>query len=205
MKEPRRPVLPTCGVRLSRRSAVKQVGGWAIYVGVATVAACGRTPLGDPLGEFIGDDDDDDDAVTTQTPTPTATETPVPCTCTPVQGALLGLNASDVDVGTFAVNSALKLFVCHDAAGYYAMSDACTHSGTHIIDNGSFNPGNLDAGFTCGLHGSHFQGDGLHGSSDAGPAPVNSSLVHYLLTIDGAGELYIDLTVVVDRSCRCTS
>lgn len=202
MKKPLRTLAPACGASLSRRSAVKQVGGWMIYLGTVTVAACGRTPLGDPLGDFIGDDDDDD-AVTTLTPTPTATPTPEPCECVPFSGSSLGLNASALPVNAFAVNNGLKIFVCHDADGFYAMSDLCTHAGNHILDNGgsSFNTNNLGGGFRCGYHSSTFSGNGLR---TGGPAPVGSFLTHYLLTIDGGGALYINQTVIVDPTCRCT-
>jgi Rieske Fe-S protein len=191
----------TCGARLSRRTAIRQVGGWTIYLGALTVAACGRTPLGEPLGGFIGDDDDDD-AGTTVTPTPTLspTPTPEPCTCDPISGAPLSLNVSMLPVNSFAVKSGLQIFVCHDAAGFYAMSDLCTHAGNHILNNGTFNTANLANGFRCNYHGSTFDGNGLR---SGGPAPAGSYLFHYLVTIDGSGELYIDQTKLVEPSCRC--
>ena len=84
MKKPLRTLPRACGPTLSRRSAVRQVGGWTIYLGAVTVAACGRTRFGDPLGTIIpGDDDDDDDIATTPTVTLTPTPTPAACTCSP--------------------------------------------------------------------------------------------------------------------------
>lgn len=200
MKKPLRTLPPACGASLSRRSAVRQVGGWAIYLGAVTVAACGRTPLGDPLGGFLPGDDDDDVA-TTPTVTLTPTPTPAACTCLPVAGAAVGLNRTDVPLNAFAVNGGQAVFICHDALGFYAMSDVCTHASTHIIVNGSFNPGNLSAGFTCGSHGSTFNGEGAQTGI---PAPAGSFLTHFLLTVDGAGDLFLDKAVIVDHTCRCT-
>jgi len=205
MKKPLRTLPPACGSKsLSRRNAVRQVGGWAIYLGAVTVAACGRTPLGDPLGGFIPGDDDDDDAATTPTTTLTPTPTPLPCTCDPVSGAPLGINASALPVGAFAVNTGLKLFLCHDAAGFYAMSDLCTHASLHMIDYGAatYNPNTNDlaAGFRCGHQNSRFNAEG---AQTQGPAPAGSYLQHYLLTKDAAGDLFIDVTKIVDFTCRC--
>lgn len=202
MKKPLRMLPPACGASLSRRSAVRQVGGWAIYLGAVTVAACGRTPLGDPLGGFSPGDDDDDDTATTPTVTLTPTPTPAACTCTPASGTALGINASAIPLNGLAVNAGMKLFLCHDAAGYYAMSDRCTHAGLSMLDNGatSYNTNNLAAGFNCGWHGSDFDGQG---EQTGGPAPAGSYLTHYLLTIDGTGALYVDLAVIVNYTCRC--
>lgn len=207
MKKPLRTLPPeTCGVRLSRRTAVRQVGGWALYIGTVTAAACGRTPLGEPLGGFIPGDDDDDGGTNSPTPTQTLTPTPTPepCTCEPFTGAPLGLNISAfTTMNMFAVNNTLKLFICRDELGFYAMSDLCTHAGNHILNNGgsSYNTNNLDGGFTCGYHGTHFNSNGMR---DSGPAAAGSFLTHYLLTINpGNGELYIELGVIVDPSCRC--
>lgn len=191
----------TCGARLSRRKAIRQVGGWTIYLGALTVAACGRTPLGDPLSGFIPGDDDDD-AATTGTPTPilSPTPTPEPCTCSPVSGAPVSLNISDLPLNSFATNAAQGLFICHDAMGFYGMSDLCRHAAEHIIPNGTFNTSNLSGGFRCNVHGSTYDGNGLRTGA---PAPAGAYLYHYLVTIDGTGELYIDQTKVVDPSCRC--
>lgn len=173
-----------------------------IYVGTVTVAACGRTPLGDPLGNFIGGDDDDD-AVTTLTPTPTATPTPEPCECLPFQGSPTGLTVSTLPVNSFAVNNGLGIFICHDVAGFFAMSDLCVHS-EHLGSNGStFNTSNLGSGFLCSHAGSRFNGngEGIGGPADDIDPPYQ--LQHYLLTIDGAGALYLNQTVFVDPTCRC--
>lgn len=202
MKKSLRTLPLTCGARLSRRSAVRQVGGWAIYLGVATVAACGRTPLGDPLGDFIGDDDDDD-AATTLTPTPTATETPIPCSCTPVSGSGTGLNMSDIPVNSFAVNAGAGIFICHDAAGFFAMSDRCIHNERMASNGSTYSTSNLGGGFRCSHQNSQFNGNGEGIGGPAGNAEPPYNLQHYLLTIDPSGELFLDQAILVDRFCRC--
>lgn len=190
-------------VSQERRQAVRQVGGWLIFTGLATIGACGRTPLGDPLGEFIGDDDDDVLTTGTPTATPTATGTPAACECpTAAVGSPTGLNVSDFSVGEYAFNSGLNLFVCRDGAGFYAMTALCTHNqcvmGTQA---GNMDYTNLSGGFSCSCHGSNFN---ANGERTSGSAPAGSVLNHFRLSIDGTGAIYVDLTPPFeDKDCRC--
>lgn len=211
------PVLAHCDsecgshpLRVNRRHAVRKLGGWFIFSGLASMATasgCGRTPLGDPLGSDIGPGgDDDDDAITTittTTPPPSPTPTPEPCSCT-LQGASSGLTTSSIAENQFAFQPALNLFICHDALGFYCMSDVCPHAGEHIgsAQAGNWNPLNLAGGFRCFKHGSTFDGNGLR---TGGPAPVGSNMTHYRLSIEsGTNALWYDLAVIVEPDCRCT-
>lgn len=197
-------VPPACGATLPRRDVIRRVGSWVIFSGTVTAAACGRTPLGDPIdGIFPGDDDDDDG--TTPSPTQTLTPTPTPeaCSCDPVSGSPTGLFVADLSVGSFAASSALSTFICRDNSGFYAMADNCLHTASnHIIDNGTFNESNLAAGFRCNYHGSQY---GANGNVTNGPAPLGSFLIHYLLTIHPTtNELHLDKARLVEPTCRCT-
>lgn len=199
MKKPLR-VVPPCGATLPRRTVLRRVGSWVILTGTVTAAACGRTPLGDPLDGFFPGDDDDDG----MTPTPTLTPTPTPeaCSCDPVSGSGTGLFVADLAVGSFAASSALSTFICRDDSGFYAMADNCLHTASnHIIDNGTFNENILAAGFRCNYHGSEY---GPNGNVTNGPAPIGGFLIHYLLTIHPTtNELHLDKARIVDPTCRC--
>lgn len=182
---------------VSRRVVVRRVGNWLIYVGgLSAVAACGRTPLGDPFG--VGGDDDD--ISSNPTPSPSPTPSIPPCgECEVPSGAPTGLNRSDLPVNSVAFNIGLSLFVCHDAAGYYAMSALCSHAGCNIGAQGNFTTGNVGAGFACDCHGSQFDGNG-----EVTVGPALSPLLHYRLSTDGTGAIFVDQTPPFpDVDCRC--
>lgn len=187
---------------VSRRTALRRVGGWVVFGGLASITglapACGRTPLGDPLGSGIGPDDDDDGTIPTGSPTPTPT--PEACDCA-LAGAPTGLTIGDLPINTYAHRPGQGVYLCHDSLGFYAVSVYCTHAGTNM-GAGAGNPGNLGNGWTCPSHGSHFDGNGERTS---GPAPDGSVLTHYRVTIEqGTDEIWMDLAVIVEKDCRCT-
>ena len=199
---------PPC---IDRRNATRRVGGWLIFGaatgGLATINACGRTPLGEPVGDFIiGDDDDDDDGGTTITTVPTVSGTPTPgvCECPGVEsGSPTGLTTSDLSVGEYAFHAGLQIFLCRDAGGYYAMSSICTHSSCNMgTQGGNMDFNNLAGGFSCSCHGSSFNSNG---ERTGGPAPVGSVMLHFRMSFDAGNQIYIDkVAPFEDKDCRCT-
>lgn len=115
-------------------------------------------------------------------------------------GVEFGL-ASDVaeNSGTYFAEAAA--FVCRDANGYYAMTSICTHQqcnmGSQGVGCGIRDDMDLTQGLRCCCHLSEYDGNG---AVTMGPAP--DDLVHYAVTIDGDGVLYVDPESVVDPTER---
>jgi Rieske Fe-S protein len=119
--------------------------------------------------------------------------------CGEENGQMANCAATAIGVGdaaTLAVGQArwiesIKVFVCHDSGGYYAMDSQCTHIGTDIkfVDEAS--------GFKCPLHMSTFT---FNGKVTMGPATVD--LPHYSLCATESGLLVVDTTKKVTADTR---
>jgi Rieske Fe-S protein len=94
-------------------------------------------------------------------------------------------------MGTGTYFSAMKLFVCRDAGGLYALSAACTHAGVTINFQAS------TGGFRCFAHGSRFD---LGGEVTRGPA--RSPLSHFLVCVGSDGTVQIDARTTVNAATR---
>ena len=170
-----------------------------IYIGALSTIGCGRTPLGDPFGTG-----GDDSTTLTPTPTPSGSATPTPTAapcgdCSAPTGFDSGLVKASVPVNSVAYDSGHKIFLCHDATGFYAMTSLCTHLQCDMGGpSGVYSASNLGGGFHCNCHGSNFFADG---SVKNGPA--GSALFHYKVAIDPGQRIFIDQGVIVAITCRC--
>ncbi len=106
-------------------------------------------------------------------------------------GPISAGSASSVSVGTYKAIASYNLFLCRDAQGFFAMSSACPHAGC-TVSVGSTQ-------ITCACHGATFD---LNGQNPT--APANAPLAHYALSIDAAGNIYIDNSVSVSPTTRAT-
>jgi Rieske Fe-S protein len=97
-------------------------------------------------------------------------------------------NVSDVPLGSLVIAAGLFL-VGHDAQGIYAMSMQCPHKGCAVVFEGE----RLD----CPCHHSKFD---RNGNVLVGPA--TSPLPHLAVTIDGAGNIFVDKYATVGLSVR---
>ncbi|HEX8954018.1 MAG TPA: Rieske (2Fe-2S) protein [Polyangia bacterium] len=84
-----------------------------------------------------------------------------------------------------------RVMVVRDAAGLYAMTSICPHEQCDV----QFAPNTHD--FQCPCHLSTFD---FNGGLTMGPA--TTGLVHYLVTIDGSGNVVVDLQTNVPPSTR---
>jgi thiosulfate dehydrogenase [quinone] large subunit len=117
-------------------------------------------------------------------------------------GGVCGTNTVAVgNVSDVAVNDAIlrqtpttDVFICHDAAGFYAVDAGCTHFG---CDVGLKAAKDLTQGFLCPCHGATYDAQGENPTT---PAP--SPLPHYSLCLEDSGTLVVDLDVNVDASFR---
>jgi Rieske Fe-S protein len=102
-------------------------------------------------------------------------------------------NVSSLPQGTLRAISGEGVAIGRDAAGIYALSLICTHSGCDMSVDGSVSAGSID----CFCHGSVFNSQGavLRG-------PAQTSLPHLLVTEDAAGNLTIHGQQVTDASTR---
>ena len=100
---------------------------------------------------------------------------------------------SSIAVGTLHALAGQGVAVGRDGSGIYALSLICTHEGCDISTAGSVSA----SGIRCDCHGARFDGQGnlLQG-------PARSSLVHFLVTKDTAGQLTIHTTETVGSSTR---
>jgi Rieske Fe-S protein len=105
------------------------------------------------------------------------------------EGPFAAGNVADAPIGT------LSFVLGRDDAGIYAMTGVCTHTRCSMLADGS-----IDAtGLYCSCHGSRFD---RVGKVTKGPA--RRALKHYLVEVDGTGELTIQAGEVVDASTRLT-
>lgn len=102
-------------------------------------------------------------------------------------------NVKDVPIGTLEPVGGQAVAVGRDAAGLYAMSLFCTHAECDMSQQGSVSP----AGIACNCHGSRFDANGgvIHG-------PARTPLEHFLVTVDGAGNITINTQQAVSADTR---
>jgi cytochrome b6-f complex iron-sulfur subunit len=100
---------------------------------------------------------------------------------------------SSVTAGTLRPLEGQGVALGRDANGIYALSLLCTHEGCDISSGGSVSA----SGIQCGCHGARFDAQG-----NVVQGPARSSLVHFLVTRDAAGQLTIHTTESVDPSTR---
>jgi Rieske Fe-S protein len=91
-------------------------------------------------------------------------------------------NASAVTLGTLSAIEAGPAAIGKDAAGIYALSLVCTHSGCDIRSGGQVSAGEI----VCGCHGSVFDAQGA-----VIEGPATEPLPHLTVTEDATGELTI--------------
>jgi Rieske Fe-S protein len=100
-------------------------------------------------------------------------------------------DAASLAVGQARYVDGLKVFVCRDSGGYYAMDAECTHIGTTV----NFN--DAKTGFSCPLHGSTFNFDGK-----VTMGPATTDLPHYELCTTESGLLIVDTSKKVTEDTR---
>ena len=152
----------------------------------STVASACSSPHAPSLPGPGGDADDD--AVTDETTPPADDATD----CTGTAGIDRGAVADFPDgawrlVGTTRTT---KIIVGHDAAGLFAFSAVCTHSGCAV------NKPDTSGVSLCPCHLSRFDGNGsvLRG-------PATTPLRHYALTVCG-DRVFVDMSATVAASTR---
>jgi Rieske Fe-S protein len=120
-----------------------------------------------------------------------------------------GLTVADVPMGVVACPdpNTFNFMVGHDAGGFYAYSNICTHEGCQIPCPGATanpNVGSTNSVSHCPCHSSAFS---ANGDVMGGPAP--SSLNHYQVTFMGTGAtahiIVAPGTIVTDRTARATA
>ena len=91
-------------------------------------------------------------------------------------------NEANLPVGVLRAIVNHGVAIGHDAAGIFAISLICTHSGCDMSADGAVSSGSVQ----CFCHGSVFDGQGkvLRG-------PASSPLPHLLVTADSGGNLTI--------------
>src|SRR5258706_8334484 len=104
-----------------------------------------------------------------------------------------GLAASAIAIGTATLRTTpqANLFVCRDAAGYYAVDAGCTHLGCDVDFVSAA------AGFRCACHGATYDFNGEHATFPA-PRP----LTHYAGCASPSGTLLVDTEQIVDPCAR---
>jgi nitrite reductase/ring-hydroxylating ferredoxin subunit len=107
-------------------------------------------------------------------------------------GPLAAGNVKDFPAGTLK-GVGQSVAVGHDAKGLYALSTICPHASCDMESQGSISAN----GLTCSCHGSAFDANGavLQG-------PARTALEHFAVTVDGAGEITVDVGSTVDAARR---
>jgi Rieske Fe-S protein len=102
-------------------------------------------------------------------------------------------SASSVAPGTLKALPGEGVAIGRDSGGIYALSLICTHEGCDISNSGFV----AASGIQCDCHGAVFdaQGNVLRG-------PARSSLVHFAVTEDAAGQLTIHTDQEVPSATR---
>ena len=109
----------------------------------------------------------------------------------PINGKLSAGPTTKFAVGTATWFACSRVLVLRDAAGIYAMTSICTHEQCDVM----FAPPTQD--FQCPCHLSTFD---FNGAVTMGPA--TAPLVHYLVTVDGNGNVIVDLQTTVPATTR---
>jgi len=91
-------------------------------------------------------------------------------------------NVADLPVGSLHALGSSPVCIGRDKNGVYAMTLTCTHAGCNMAINGNVS----SSGVLCTCHGSRFDADG---NVQSGPA--HSSLQHFAVSADSAGNLTI--------------
>jgi nitrite reductase/ring-hydroxylating ferredoxin subunit len=89
----------------------------------------------------------------------------------------------------FTDNNQYDLYVCRDANGLYALNASCPHSGCTVKQQSNQ--------FWCPCHSATFDLNGGHPT-----IPAFSSLEHYALCVDSAGNVQVDYNKVVPATTR---
>jgi nitrite reductase/ring-hydroxylating ferredoxin subunit len=89
-------------------------------------------------------------------------------------------------------SGSLDAWLCHDAAGYYALDNYCPHRGCAV----SFQS---NSSFYCPCHGATFDFNGAR-TNRVSPAPMD----HLALCVDSAGNAYVDPNATVDATTRAS-
>lgn len=87
----------------------------------------------------------------------------------------------------------LELFIGLDDDGLYAMTSICSHKGCSLISQGTA----FFVHIVCKCHFSEFD---FHGGVLKGPA--TEPLVHFEVAVDGAGNIGVDPSTLVDAAVR---
>ncbi|HWE29541.1 MAG TPA: Rieske (2Fe-2S) protein [Polyangia bacterium] len=109
----------------------------------------------------------------------------------PINGKLYAGPASTFTVGMVTFFGCSRVLVARDATGLYAMTSICPHEQCDV----AFAPSTHD--FQCPCHLSTFDFDGT-----VTMGPATTSLVHYAVSLDGAGNVVVDLQTTVDPATR---
>lgn len=109
----------------------------------------------------------------------------------PINGKLYAGQTTQFAVGTATWFACSRVLVLRDAAGIFAMTSICTHEQCDVM----FAP--LTHDFQCPCHLSTFD---FNGAVTMGPA--TAPLVHYLVTVDGSGNVVVDLQTTVPATTR---
>jgi Rieske Fe-S protein len=108
-----------------------------------------------------------------------------------INGKLYAGPTTKFAVGTATWFACSRVLVSRDAAGLFAMTSICTHEQCDVM----FAPATHD--FQCPCHLSTFD---FNGAVTMGPATM--PLVHYLVTVDGSGNVIVDVQTNVPATTR---
>lgn len=118
--------------------------------------------------------------------------------CGPPAGPVDAGNVADIAEGQVVKIEGGAVLLGRDADGLYAMSAICTHLGCDLTDAGGVigDDGVITCGSPCG-HGSRYD---FYGNVLGGPA--NNPLQHWLVTVDQAGAITVEVGSEVDAADR---
>lgn len=118
--------------------------------------------------------------------------------CGPEQGPVAAGNVADLTEGQVTKIAAGSALLARDAGGLYAMTAICTHFGCDLTAVGGVigDDGVITCGAPCG-HGSRYD---FNGNVVGGPAA--RPLQHWLVTVDEAGDITVEVGIEVDAAER---
>lgn len=108
-----------------------------------------------------------------------------------VNGKLHAGPAASFAVGTATFFACARVFVCRDGLGLYAMTSSCTHEGCDVAFAG------VTREFGCPCHQSVFDFNGR-----VLMTPATNPLPHFALSLDGSGNVVVDVGTVVPATTR---